>query len=166
MKGCIGNKIFNYRIWIEKLEETEVIKAAVYYGMASYDNQPEEDIALECFEMNEESLPLIKAFIELRADEYLRWLCAKKGRIIYVSSSVMPVALRNFYFHTDFMKKYVMCIIRLLNRKNFFWEKQRKNEQNRDKQSFLNNRSIHPLIFAEKYEKTVDICMILFYIET
>ena len=25
MKGCLGNKIFNYRIWIEKLDETEII---------------------------------------------------------------------------------------------------------------------------------------------
>lgn len=72
MKGCLGNKIFNYRIWIEKIEETEIIKAAVYYGMKSYDNQPEEDVTVECFEMNEESLPLIKAFLEVKAEEYLR----------------------------------------------------------------------------------------------
>ncbi len=70
MKGCIGNRIFNYRIWIEKLEETEVIKVAVYYGMLSFENQSEEEILTEVYEMNEESLPLIKAFLETKAQEY------------------------------------------------------------------------------------------------
>ncbi|MBQ8504046.1 MAG: hypothetical protein IJ491_07205 [Clostridia bacterium] len=68
--GCIGNKIFNYRIWIEKLEETEIIKAAVYYGMLSYDNQPEDEIITEVYEMSEDSLALIKAFLEIKADEF------------------------------------------------------------------------------------------------
>lgn len=62
--GCFGKDITNYRIWIEKLEETEIIKAAVYYGMACYENQNPDEILTEVFEMNEESLPVIKAWIE------------------------------------------------------------------------------------------------------
>lgn len=69
-KGCIGNNIFNYRIWIEKLDETEIIKAAVYYGTKSYDSQNEDEIITETYEMSEESLPLIKAFLEIKAEEY------------------------------------------------------------------------------------------------
>ncbi|MEE1322051.1 MAG: hypothetical protein UHM85_11060 [Acutalibacteraceae bacterium] len=70
-KGCIGTNIFNYRIWIEKLDETEIIKAAVYYGTKSYDSQNEDEIITETYEMSEESLPLIKAFLEIKAEEYL-----------------------------------------------------------------------------------------------
>lgn len=70
-KGCIGNSIFNYRIWIEKLDETEIIKVAVYYGMKSFENQNEDEIITETYEMSEESLPLIKAFLEIKAEEYL-----------------------------------------------------------------------------------------------
>lgn len=63
-KGCLGRDIKNYRIWIEKIEETEIIKAAVYSGMNSYENQSEEDISVEIFEMREESRPLIKEWLE------------------------------------------------------------------------------------------------------
>lgn len=68
--GCLSNKIFNYRIWIEKLDETEIIKAAVYYGMKSFDNQNEDEIFTEVYEMSEESLPLVKAYIEVKSEEY------------------------------------------------------------------------------------------------
>lgn len=68
--GCLGNKIFNYRIWIEKLVESEVIKLAVYYGMNSYENQNEDDIIIETYEMEEESLVLIKAYLEAKSDEF------------------------------------------------------------------------------------------------
>lgn len=64
--GCFGRDITNYRIWIEKLDETEIIKAAVYYGMNCYENQNPDDVLTEAFEMNEESLPVIKAWIETK----------------------------------------------------------------------------------------------------
>ena len=63
-KGCLSQEIKNYRIWIEKLEETEIIKAAVYEGLRSYDNRSEDEITVEVFEMSEESLPLIKEWLE------------------------------------------------------------------------------------------------------
>ena len=64
MKGCFGNEIKNYRIWIEKLEESEIIKAAVYFGMNSYENQNPDEVLTNSFELNEESRPLIKEWIE------------------------------------------------------------------------------------------------------
>ena len=63
-KGCLSQDIKNYRIWIEKLDETEIIKAAVYEGLRSYDNQSEDEISTEIFELNEDSRPLIKKWIE------------------------------------------------------------------------------------------------------
>ncbi len=60
----MGRDIKNYRIWIERIEETEIIKAAVYSGMNSYENQSEENISVEIFEMREESRPLIKEWLE------------------------------------------------------------------------------------------------------
>lgn len=69
-KGCLASRIFNYRIWIEKLDETEIIKLAIYYGMNSFENQPEDEIVTETYEMNEESLVLIKGYLEAKADEF------------------------------------------------------------------------------------------------
>ncbi len=63
-KGCYGQQIANYRVWIEKLEEAEIIKASVYYGMNSYENQNPDEIYTEIFELSEESRPLIKSWIE------------------------------------------------------------------------------------------------------
>ena len=63
-KGCIGNSIFNYRIWIDKSDEQEFLKAAVYYGLKSFEAQNEEDVEVSVYEMEEESRPLIKNWIE------------------------------------------------------------------------------------------------------
>lgn len=65
-KGFVNAQIKNYRIWIEKLEETEIIKAAVYFGMNSYENQNPDEVLTNSFELNEESRPLIKEWIESR----------------------------------------------------------------------------------------------------
>lgn len=69
-KGCMGRDIFNYRIWIEKLDEQEILKAAVYYGLRSYDNQNEDDVIVKAFEFEEESLHEIKKWLEEMADGY------------------------------------------------------------------------------------------------
>ena len=64
MTGCLSNKIFNYRIWIEKSDEQEFIKAAVYFGTVSFENQPEDDVEVTVYEMEEESRELIKNWLE------------------------------------------------------------------------------------------------------
>ena len=69
--GCFGKKIFNYRILIEKSEETEYIKVSCYYGMNSFENQNEDEIITEVYEMGEESLPLIKAWLETKCSEFM-----------------------------------------------------------------------------------------------
>ncbi len=70
-KGCFNRKIFNYSVWIEKVDEEEIIKAAAYYGMNSFDNTPKEEIETKVFEFEEESLPLIKQWLEEKRDKYL-----------------------------------------------------------------------------------------------
>ena len=71
LKGCIGQRIFNYSIWIEKKEdcEEEVIKAACYYGTASFDNTPSDEITVSSFPAEESSLEEIRA-----------WLCSMAER--------------------------------------------------------------------------------------
>lgn len=69
--GCMKGDIFNYRIWIEKLDEQEILKAAVYYGVKSFENQNEEDIIVKVFDFEEESLKEIKLWLERQAASYL-----------------------------------------------------------------------------------------------
>ncbi len=68
--GCVGKDIFNYRIWIEKLDEQEILKAAVYYGLKSFDNQSEEDVTVKVFDFEEESLDEIKKWLEEMAESF------------------------------------------------------------------------------------------------
>ncbi len=72
-EGCLTQKLFNYRIWIERLEdddETEIIKAAVYYGMLCFDNQNEDDIETRVFPCNNEGLEEIKVWLTEKLDEH------------------------------------------------------------------------------------------------
>lgn len=68
--GCIGKNIFNYRISIENAEETEFIKVCCYYGTCCFENQPQEDVITQTYEMNEESLEQIKQWLEERCEEF------------------------------------------------------------------------------------------------
>ncbi|MCM1364230.1 MAG: hypothetical protein NC122_05160 [Faecalibacterium sp.] len=68
--GAYGRKIFNYTVWLEKLDEQEILKAAVYYGLKSFDNTAEEDIETEVFEPEQDSIPVIKAWITEKAREF------------------------------------------------------------------------------------------------
>lgn len=70
MLGCIGRKVFNYRIWIEKPDEQEFIKAAVYYGMNCYECQNEDEIETATFEMEEESRALIENWLKEKRSLY------------------------------------------------------------------------------------------------
>lgn len=64
MLGCLGRDVFNYRVWIEKLDEQEFIKAAVYFGDKSFEKQPKDAVEITTYEMEEESRPLIKEWLE------------------------------------------------------------------------------------------------------
>ena len=71
-KGFIGQDIFNNRIWIEKLDEEEVLKAAVYYGVNSYENQNEDDIAVRTFDVNAGGLDEVKLWLEEMAERFFK----------------------------------------------------------------------------------------------
>ncbi len=71
MTGCLGNRVFNYRIWIEKIDEQELLKAAVYFGGNSFENQREDEVEITTYEMEEESRPLIKSWIEEKYEMFL-----------------------------------------------------------------------------------------------
>ncbi len=64
-KGCFSNDLFNYAIFIEKTEDgNEYIKAAVYRGTKCFSARTEDEYEAETFEAEENSLPVIKAWIE------------------------------------------------------------------------------------------------------
>lgn len=71
MTGCVDNKVFNYRIWIEKSDEQEFIKAAVYRGANSFEAQNEDDVEITVYEMEEESRELIRNWIAEKYNIYL-----------------------------------------------------------------------------------------------
>lgn len=71
LKGAIGQKIFNYRIAIEKNEEEEeFIRTSVYYGMFSFESQSEDDVENRLFELSEEGLVQIKEYLQQKADNF------------------------------------------------------------------------------------------------
>lgn len=71
LKGAIGGKIFNYRIWIEKNEqEEEFVHAAVYYGTACFECQNEDDVKKNIFELSEEGLKKLREYIEGEAESF------------------------------------------------------------------------------------------------
>ncbi len=69
--GMVGRKVFNYRIWLEKLDEREILKAAVYYGDKSFECQNEDEIEVKVYEPEQESLGEIKSWLEDKCSEYL-----------------------------------------------------------------------------------------------
>lgn len=71
LKGAIGQPIFNYRILIEKNEdEEEFIRAYVYYGMACFENQKEDEIEGNIFELSEEGTDKLKCWLGQKAQEF------------------------------------------------------------------------------------------------
>jgi len=69
-EGFYGKKILNYSIWLEKKDEQEILKAAVYPGMNSFENTPDESIEIEDFDAEQNSIPIIKAWIVEKAKAF------------------------------------------------------------------------------------------------
>ncbi len=69
--GMLGKKIFNYRIWLEKEDEHELLKAAVYYGNTCYECQNEDDIEIKICEAEEDGRLEIKDWLEEKCSAYL-----------------------------------------------------------------------------------------------
>ena len=71
LKGAIGQPIFNYRIWIEKNDEgEEFVYAAAYYGMNCYENQNEDEITTETFQVSDEGREQVKAYLTENMEKY------------------------------------------------------------------------------------------------
>lgn len=71
LKGAIGQRIFNYRIWIEKNEEeAEFVHTAVYFGMLCYENQNGDEIKKNIFELSEEGLESLRQYLQQEADSF------------------------------------------------------------------------------------------------
>ena len=71
LRGAIGQPIFNYRIWIEKNDEdTEFVKAAVYYGMSCFENQNEDEVEINIFEATNEGLDMLRRYLEEKAERF------------------------------------------------------------------------------------------------
>lgn len=68
--GMCGRRVFNYRIWLEKLDERELLKAAVYYGDNSFECQNEDEVEVRVYEPENESLAEIKNWLESKCNEY------------------------------------------------------------------------------------------------
>lgn len=76
LKGCIGQKIFNYSVWMEKREAEgeepkELILAGVYYGTKSFKNTNPDEIVIEEFPAEEESLEKVGLWLDEQAKQYL-----------------------------------------------------------------------------------------------
>lgn len=71
MLGCLGRNVFNYRVWLEKIDEHEVIKAAVYFGDESFECQPEDHVEITTYELEEESRELIRNWVNEKYETYL-----------------------------------------------------------------------------------------------
>ena len=69
-EGCIGKKIFNYRVWIEKVEEEEYLKACCYEGTNSFDNQNIDELHIQTFPLTEEGREQVTDYITKERDSF------------------------------------------------------------------------------------------------
>ena len=65
-----GQRIFNYAVYIEKIEDTEYLRAAVWSGLRSFQSCPEEEITRETFDCEESSLPQVEAWLTAQRDAF------------------------------------------------------------------------------------------------
>ena len=66
-----GQKIFNYSIAIEKIDEREIIKASVYGGLQSFSAaQAADELTTEAFPCEESSLPEVRDWLETQRKQF------------------------------------------------------------------------------------------------
>ncbi len=69
--GCVGRKTFNYRVWLDRLDEDEfVMKAAIYYGTFSFEAQNEDEMEIRTFEYTEEGREMIREWIYTESEKF------------------------------------------------------------------------------------------------
>ncbi len=70
-KPAWGQKIFNYAIYIEKVEDHEILKASVYPGLQSFAEARAADaLTTEVFPCEEAQLPEVRTWLEARRAEF------------------------------------------------------------------------------------------------
>lgn len=65
-----GQKIFNYTIYIEKIDDTEYLRAAVWSGLRAFSAVDESELTRKTFECEAESLPAVKAWLTEQRDAF------------------------------------------------------------------------------------------------
>ncbi len=66
-RAAWGQRVFNYAVYIERIDDAEYLRTAVWSGLRSFSSCPEEELTRETFNCEEESLPVVRA-----------WLCARR----------------------------------------------------------------------------------------
>ena len=69
-RAAWGQKVFNYTVYIEKIDDAEYLRAAVWPGLQSFSVCPEEDITCETFDCEADSLPAVKDWLQARRDAF------------------------------------------------------------------------------------------------
>ena len=65
-----GQRIFNYAVYIRKIDETEYLRAAAWSGLRTMEDCPEEELTSETFDCEEASLAQVKAWLTAQRDAY------------------------------------------------------------------------------------------------
>ncbi len=63
-KPMWGQKIFNYRVAIEKIDDEEYVGAAWYPGMQAFKNTPADDVTSKTFACTAQGCDEAKAWLE------------------------------------------------------------------------------------------------------
>lgn len=71
-EGCLGKKIFNYRVWIEKCEEEEYLKVCCFEGMNCYEKQNPDELHIETYPLTEEGREQITEYVTKERDNFLK----------------------------------------------------------------------------------------------
>lgn len=68
MLGNREDKSFRCRAWIEKSDDSFILKAAYYYGVYSYDATDKSVITETCFEASEDGIKQAQAWLQAAED--------------------------------------------------------------------------------------------------
>lgn len=69
-KAAWGQRIFNYTVYIEKIDDTEYLRAAVWSGLRALQSCPEEEITRAAFDCEPDSMPQVEAWLTKQRDAF------------------------------------------------------------------------------------------------
>ena len=65
-----GQRVFNYTIYIERIDDTEYLRAAVWSGLRAFSTVDESELTRETFACEEESLPEVKTWLTAQRNAF------------------------------------------------------------------------------------------------